>query len=132
MKSSGVVSFHVCRIAFKGCHRQSRPFRQRRVIGEIAAAVARRAAMSVENHVEPERLRRLRDAQPRALGRRFDVSGFADLLDGVCDLDRRNRRAGAGSASIAREISAAETNGRAASWMRTTSGFWLASASSPA
>src|SRR5258708_2811051 len=89
--------FHVCRIAFKGCHRQSRPFRQRRVIGEIAAAVARRAAMSVENHVEPERLRRLRDAQPRALGRRFDVSGFADLLDGVCDLDRRNRRAGAGS-----------------------------------
>ena len=36
------------------------------------------------------------------------------------------------AASIAREISAAETNGRAASWMRTMSGFWPASASSPA
>ena len=88
--------FHVRRIAFKGCHRQSRPFRKRRVIGEIAAPVARRAAMSVENHIEPECLRRLRDAQPRALGRRFDVSGFADLLDGVRDLDRRNGRAGEG------------------------------------
>jgi len=36
------------------------------------------------------------------------------------------------AASIAREISAAETKGRAASWIRTTSGFCAASASSPA
>ena len=36
------------------------------------------------------------------------------------------------AASIAREISAADTNGRAASWISTTSGFWLASASRPA
>ena len=36
------------------------------------------------------------------------------------------------AASIAREISAAVTNGRAASWIRTMSGFWPASASSPA
>ena len=67
--------FHVCRIAFKGRHRQSRPFGQRGVVGEIAAAIARRAAMGIENHVEAECLRRLRDAQPRALGRRFDIAG---------------------------------------------------------
>jgi hypothetical protein len=36
------------------------------------------------------------------------------------------------AASIAREMSAAETNGRAASWIRTMSGFSAASASSPA
>ena len=60
---------HVRRIAFKGRHRQSRPFRKRGIIGEIAAAIARRAAMGVENDIEPERLRGLRDPQPRALRR---------------------------------------------------------------
>ena len=77
--------FHVCRIAFKCRHRQSRPFRERGVIGEIAAALARGAAMGIENHVEPERLRRLRDAQPRALRRCFDVSVVVDQLDGIGD-----------------------------------------------
>ena len=67
--------FHVGRIAFKGRHRQSRPFGQRGIVGEIAAALARGAAMRVENHVEAESLRRLRDAQPRALRRRFDIAG---------------------------------------------------------
>ena len=87
--------FHVCRITFKGRYRQSRPFRERRIVGEIAAAVARGAAMGIENHIEAKRLRRLRNSQPRALGRRLDVAGIADLLDRVCDRDRRDRRAGA-------------------------------------
>ena len=67
--------FHVGRIAFKGRHRQSRPFGKRRVIGEVAAAIARRAAMGFENDIEAERLRGLRDSQPRALRRCFDVAG---------------------------------------------------------
>ena len=87
--------FHVGRIAFKGRHRQSRPFRKRRVVGEIAAAVARGAAMGLENDVEAERLRRLRDPQPRALRRCFDIAAGVDQLDGVGDRDRGNRRAGA-------------------------------------
>ena len=62
--------FHVRRIAFKGRHRQSRPFGERGIVGEIVAAVARGAAVGVENDVEAERLRRLRDPQPRALRRR--------------------------------------------------------------
>ena len=87
--------FHVRRIAFKGRHRQSRPFRERRVVGEIAAAIARGAAMGIENHIEAKRLRRLRDAQPRALRRGLDIAAVADQLDGVGDGDRRNRSAGA-------------------------------------
>ena len=67
--------FHVGRIAFKGRHRQSRPFGKCRVVGEIAAALARGAAMGIENDVEPERLRRLRDSQPRTLRRCLDVAG---------------------------------------------------------
>jgi hypothetical protein len=54
--------FHVCRIAFKGRYRQSRPFRERRIVGEIAAAVARGATMGIENDIEAKRLRRLRDS----------------------------------------------------------------------
>jgi len=86
---------HVGRIAFKGRHRQSRPFRKRGVVGEIAPALAGGTAMRLENHVEPERLRRLRHAQPRPLRSRFDVSGVADQLDGVGDRDSWYRRAGA-------------------------------------
>ena len=77
--------FHVCRIAFKCGHRQSRPFRQRRVVGEIAAAFAGGAAMRIQNHAEPECLRGLRDAQARALRCRFDIAVVADQLDGIGD-----------------------------------------------
>ena len=87
--------FHVGRIAFKGRYRQSRPFRERGIVGEIAAAVARGAAMGVEDDIEAKRLRRLRDPQPRALRRGLDIAGIADLLDRVGDGDRRNRGAGA-------------------------------------
>ena len=79
-KSSGSGEFHVRRIALECRHRQSRPFGQRGVVGEIAAALARSAAMSVENHVETERLRRLCDPQaaraPASL-RRFPLSSTA-------------------------------------------------------
>ena len=51
--------------------------------------------MGIENHIEAERLRRLRDSQPCAFRRRLDVAGFADLLDRVCDRNRRDCRAGA-------------------------------------
>ena len=74
-KIFGRGEFHVGRIAFKGRYRQSRPFRQRGIVGEIAAAVARGAAMGLEDDIETKRLRRLRDAQPRALGRRLDIAG---------------------------------------------------------
>ena len=107
--------FHVRRIAFKGRHRQSRPFRQRRIIGEIAAALARGAAMGVENDIEAERLRRLRDPQPRALRRGLDVSGSIDQLDGVGHGIAGTAAPVRPAASIAREINAAVTNGRAAS-----------------
>ena len=124
--------FHVRRIAFKCRHRQSRPFRQRRVVGEIAAAFAGGAAVRVENNVESERLRRLRDPQARALRCRFDVAvaptSLTVSVTGIAGIAAPVRPA----ASIAREISAAETNGLAASWMRTTSGFWPARASRPA
>ena len=86
---------HVRRIAFKGRDRQSRPFGERRIVGEIAAALARGAAMGLENHIVAERLRRLRDAQPRALGRGLDVAAIADLLDRIGDRYGRNGRAGA-------------------------------------
>src|ERR1700737_806438 len=89
--------FHVRRIAFKCRYRQSRPFGKRRVIGEIAAAIARRAAMGVKYHIEPERLRRLRYTEPRALRRRLDVSALTDQLDGIGDGYHRNGRAGAAS-----------------------------------
>ena len=71
----GRGQFHVRRIAFKGRHRQSRPFGERGIVGEIAAAVARGAAMGVEDDVETKGLRRLRDPQPRAVGRRLDIAG---------------------------------------------------------
>ncbi len=51
--------------------------------------------MGVENHIEPERLRRLRDTQPRALRRRFDVSVLRDQFAGIGNRDRGNGRAGA-------------------------------------
>jgi hypothetical protein len=91
----GRGQFHVCKIAFKGRYRQSRPFRQRRIVGEIVAAVARGAAMRFENDVEAERLRRLRDPQFCPLGRRLDVAGLADLLDRVGNRDCRHCCAGA-------------------------------------
>ena len=105
--------FHVRRIAFKCRHRQSRPFRKRRVIGEIAAAIARRAAMGVENDIEAERLRRLRDPQPRALRRRFDVSAAVNQLDGIGDRYRGNGRAG-----TARGLDGARNQRRRDEWPR--------------
>ena len=88
--------------------------------------------MGIENDIEPERLRRLCDTQPRALRRCFDISGFANQLDGVGDSDGGNSRAGtAGRFDRARDHRGRD-EGRAASWIRTMSGFWLASASSPA
>ena len=50
--------------------------------------------MGVENHFEPERLRCLRDPQPRAFRRRFDVSVAVNQLDGIGDRYRGNGRAG--------------------------------------
>ncbi len=85
---------HVGRIAFKGRHRQSRPFRKRGVIGKIVAALARRAAMRIENDIVAKRLRRLRDAQPRALRRGLDMSAVADQFYRVGHGNRRHRSAG--------------------------------------
>ncbi len=42
----GVGELHVGSIAFKGCNRQSRPFSNRGIIGEIAAPVLRRATIA--------------------------------------------------------------------------------------
>ena len=73
-KSSGVVSFMFASIAFKGRNRQSRPFGERRIVGEIVrpSRAARRWASRID--VEAECLRRLRDPQAArapALLRRF-------------------------------------------------------------
>ena len=62
--------FHIGSIAFKCRNRQSCPFGERRIVGEIVAAVARRTAMRIEDHVETKRLRCLRDPQLGAIGRR--------------------------------------------------------------
>src|SRR5215211_6133742 len=47
---------HVRRVAFEGHYRQSRPLRERRIIGEIAKTLARRAAVRIEDHVITKRL----------------------------------------------------------------------------
>ncbi len=91
----GGRELHVRRIAFKGRYRQSRPFGERGIIGEIATSIARRAAMRVKDHIETKGLRCLRDAQACALRRRLDIAGIADLLDCIGDGDRRHRGAGA-------------------------------------
>src|SRR5258708_3111801 len=72
--------FHVRRIAFKCRHRQSRPFGKCGVVGEIAAAIARCAAMGVEDDVETKRLRLLRDPQSTAFRPPSDVSVYFDPL----------------------------------------------------
>ena len=129
----GCRQFHVRRIAFKCRHRQSRPFRERRIVGEIVAALARRAAMGVENHVDsetPAAFARCASARAPASPRHCRSSSTSLIVSvtGIAGTAAPVRPA----ASIAREISAGVTKGRAASWIRTMSGFWLASASSPA
>src|SRR5207245_10043149 len=49
--------FHVGNIAFKCCHRQSRPFRKRRIVGEIASRLSCRAAEGTWDTFLPERPR---------------------------------------------------------------------------
>ncbi len=88
--------FHVGSIALKRRDRQSHPFGERRIICEIRSSLARGAAVGIEYHVILERLRRLRDPQPRPLGRGFDISGTVDQLDGVVHGNRGDRRAGLG------------------------------------
>jgi hypothetical protein len=44
--------FHIRRIAFKRRYRQSRPFRNRCIVGEIAAPLTRGAAMSLEDLIK--------------------------------------------------------------------------------
>src|SRR6202012_4401530 len=46
--------FHLRSIAFKCRNRQSRPFRQRRVVGKVMTAFARSAPVRVENGVKAE------------------------------------------------------------------------------
>jgi hypothetical protein len=48
----GSGELHVLNIAFKGRDRQSRPFGDRGVIGEIAAALRRRATMRLQDSLE--------------------------------------------------------------------------------
>ena len=91
----GRGQFHVGNIAFKCRHRQSRPFGERRIVGEIGSTLARSAAVGVENYIETKRLRRLRNAQPRPLRRCLDIAGLPDQLDGVGNRDRGDGRAGA-------------------------------------
>ncbi len=86
---------HVGNIALKGRDRQSRPFGERRIIREIVALIARRAAMRVEDRIEAEHLRRLRNPQACALWRCLDVAIRTHELDGVGHRNRRDRRTGA-------------------------------------
>jgi hypothetical protein len=124
--------FHVRRIAFKCRHRQSRPFRKRRVVGEIAAAHrAPRGDGRRESHRTgtPAAFCATRSRARSGVASTFPLA--VKQLDGIGDRYCGNGRAGAAAASIAREIKAAETNGRAASWIRTTLGLLAASASRP-
>ncbi len=114
-KIFGCRQFHVCRIAFKCRHRQSRPFRQRGIVGEIAAALARGAAMGIENDVKSKRLRCLRDPQPRTLRRGFDVAVAVDQFDSVGNGYRRHRSTGAARRIDRTRDQRAVTKGRAAS-----------------
>jgi hypothetical protein len=91
----GSRQFHVGNIAFKGRDRQSHPLGKRRVVREIIALVARGSAVRVQDRIEAEHLRRLCDAQPRALGGCFDVAAAVHKLDRVGNRNRRDRRAGA-------------------------------------
>src|SRR5436305_1341875 len=48
----GSGELHVGNIAFKGCNRQSRPFGNRGIVGEIAASILGRATMGFEDDIE--------------------------------------------------------------------------------
>ncbi|MEY9588887.1 hypothetical protein ABIA06_001178 [Bradyrhizobium yuanmingense] len=91
----GSCELHVGNIAFKGCNRQSRPFGNRGIVGEIRASIPCRTTMRLEDDVETKGLRRLCDPQGSALRRGLDVAAFAGDLDGVGDGNGGDRSAGA-------------------------------------
>ena len=119
MKSSGVVSF-MFQDHLESSLRQSRPFGERRIVGEIAAAIARRTAMGIENHIEAKRLRRLRNSQPCTFGVASTSPVPLTCLI-VSVTGSRDRRAGAAGSWIAHEITVGVRKGRAASSIRTMS-----------
>ena len=95
----GGSQFHVRNIAFKGCDRQSRPFGESRIIGEIVATFVCGTTMGLKNGIEAESLRCLCDPQVGAARRRFDRSRVADQLDRV-----GHRNDGDGRASGQRRV----------------------------
>ena len=102
--------------------RKPGPFGQRRIVGKILAAFAGGAPMRVEQRGEGEGLRRLHRAQRGAVERRATrLSASISFTVSVTG------RAGIAApllprAAIARPTSAAEVNGRAASWTSTIAG----------
>jgi hypothetical protein len=106
---------HVRNIALKRRHRQSRPFCNRGIIGEIIAAFTRGTTMSFQNNIKSKCLRCLRDPQARAIRRRGDRTRSIDHLDGIGDRDDGIAAPVINAESIAREITLSVTKARAAS-----------------
>ena len=120
-RSSVVVIFTLRGSPSTSVHRVAGALGQHRFVGGVEAVAARGRAR--DQHVAAEHLRRLREVDALARNRRLDdrtVDAVASELDGVAT----------GSAAIAapcargrrrspRSISAAVTNGRAASWIST-------------
>ena len=132
-KSSAVVSLMLPLLALEHRHRHAGPFGQRGIVGEIVAARRGGAAMRGEQRREGEGLRRLHGAQ---IALRSSVA-ITRPSSSTCLTVSVTGSAGTaapcvGAAAIARATSAAETNGRAASWTSTIRGRSAASASSPA
>lgn len=99
---------HICKIAFKGCHGQSRPFGEGGIVGEIIAAFTCGTTMRFKDDIETKCLWRLCAAQARAVRRRFDMAGLVDLLDRI-----RNGNAGhRGAGDLRRSDGALDQGGR--------------------
>ena len=110
---------YVVRLAFENEGRVSGRLGDGRVVRQISARgfVVRR-----EDQIEAEGLRRLHGAQARSLRRGDDPALGVDLLDRVGHRRCGNRGPVARAASMARETSSFEGNGRAPSWISTMSG----------
>ena len=87
--------FQVGGFACKNADALTRPFGERRVIGEAFASCRSRAAMRLKNKIESKSLRRLHDPQGAAIERFGDPTAVVDGFDRIRKRDTRDRRAGA-------------------------------------
>ena len=74
-------------------HGNAGPLRDRRIVGEVAAAALMRSFMGGKNRLEPEALRGLRGEEPVAVDGARDDAGRVSALQRVGNRQRRQRAA---------------------------------------